>query len=89
MTTELGWHLAVNATRIPGTREDSIARYRRALGSALGHTLDRAAWRDTVEGAVLAGGAMLLWSKALALDAGTAHARGEWDWWVERLAALC
>ena len=89
VATELGWHLAVNATRIPGTKEDSIARYRGALESALGRTLDGAFWKDTVENAVLAGGAMLLWSKALALDSGTARTRGEWGWWVERLAALC
>jgi len=89
VATELGWHLAVNATRIPGPKEDSIARYRKALESALGHALDGAFWKDTVENAVLAGGAMLLWSKALALDSGAARARGEWDWWVERLAALC
>jgi hypothetical protein len=29
---------------------------------------------------------MLLWSKALALEAGSDSARDEWAWWVERLA---
>jgi hypothetical protein len=85
---ELGWHLAVNATRIPGTKEDSVARYRRALETALGRTPGEDFWTQTIENAVLAGGAMMLWSKALALETGTARARTEWDWWVERLAAL-
>ena len=51
-------------------------------------TLGEAFWTGTVENAVLAGGAMMLWSKALALEAGGRRARGEWDWWVERLAAI-
>jgi phosphotransferase family enzyme len=88
VATELGWHLAVNATRIAGTKEQSIARYRVALESALGRPLGQDFWTRTVENAVLAGGAMMLWSKALALDSGTMRARAEWDWWVERLAAL-
>jgi phosphotransferase family enzyme len=85
---ELGWHLAVNATRIPDTKERSIARYRRALEAALGRPLGEGFWTETVANAVLAGGAMMLWSKALALESGTARARAEWDWWVDRLAAL-
>lgn len=85
---ELGWHLAVNATRIPDSKEGSIARYRRALEAALGRSPGEAFWTDTVANAVLAGGAMMLWSKALALEAGTARARSEWDWWVDRLSAL-
>ena len=85
---ELGWHLAVNATRLPGTKEDSIARYRAALETALGRTLGDGFWKHTVEAAVLAGAAMMLWSKAAALDAGGARARAEWDWWVARLEAV-
>jgi len=88
VATELGWHLAVNATRLPGSKERSIARYRLALETALGRTLGETFWSRTMESAVLAGGAMMLWSKALALDAGGGRARAEWDWWVERLAAL-
>ncbi len=88
VATELGWHLAVNATRLPGAKEQSIARYRRALESALGRTLGDEFWRQTVENAVLAGGAMMLWSKALALESGSARAHAEWEWWVDRLAAL-
>lgn len=87
VANELGWHLAV-ATRLPGAKERSIDRYRRALESSLGRPLGGAFWKEMVENAVLTGSAMMLWSKALALDSGTARARGEWDWWVERLLAL-
>lgn len=85
---ELGWHLAVNATRLPGTKEESIARYRRLLEAALGHAPGELFWKQTVDYAVLAGATMMLWSKALALEAGGPRAEQEWDWWVERLAAL-
>jgi hypothetical protein len=85
---EIGWYLAVNATRLAGTKEETIARYRRRLEEALARPLGDAFWADTERNAVLAGGAMLLWSKALALESGGPRARAEWDWWVERLAAL-
>jgi hypothetical protein len=85
---ELGWYLAVNATRLSGSKEESIARYRRQLEEALARPLGEAFWAATEANAALAGGAMLLWSKALALASGGPRARTEWDWWVERLAAL-
>jgi len=85
---DLAWHLAVNATRLPGTKEQSIERYRLALEAAHGRPLGDAFWKQTVDYAVLAGAAMMLWSKALALEAGGDRARGEWDWWVARLEAM-
>jgi hypothetical protein len=85
---ELAWHLAVNATRLPGTKEQSIVRYRRLLEASLGRTPGDAFWKQTVDFAVLAGAAMMLWSKALALESGGTRAREEWDWWVDRLEAM-
>jgi hypothetical protein len=85
---DLGWHLAVNATRLSGTKEQSIERYRRALEAALEHPLGDGFWSHTVDFAVLAGAAMMLWSKALALEAGGDRARREWEWWVAQLEAL-
>jgi aminoglycoside phosphotransferase (APT) family kinase protein len=85
---ELAWHLAVNATRLPGSKEQSIARYRRGLEAALGRTPGDAFWKETVENAVVMGAAMMLWSKAMALESDRDGARAEWDWWVERLAAF-
>jgi len=85
---DLGWHFAVNATRLPGTKEQTIARYRRLLEAALGRTLGDPFWRDTESLAVLGGAMTLLWSKALALESGGDRGRAEWDWWVARLEAI-
>jgi len=85
---ELGWHLSVNATRLPGTKEQTLARYRRLLEERMGRPLGVAFWTATESQAALAGGAMMLWSKALALEAGGPRARDEWTWWVDRLAAM-
>jgi hypothetical protein len=85
---DLAWYLSVNATRLPGTKERSVARYRRLLEAALGRQLGEGFWKQTVDYAVLAGAAMILWSKALALESGAARAREEWDWWVVRLEAM-
>lgn len=85
---ELGWYLAVNATRLAGSKEQTIARYRRLLEAALGLALGDVFWADTEHQAALAGGAMLLWSKALALETGGVRARAEWDWWVARLERI-
>ena len=85
---ELGWYLAVNATRLAGTKEQTIVRYRGLLEGALGRALGDVFWADTENQAILAGGAMLLWSKALALESGGARARAEWDWWVARLEKI-
>jgi hypothetical protein len=82
---DLGWYLAVNATRIRGGKEAFVARYRHGLESALGHPLPEALWSALVSAAVDSGAMLLLWSKALALDRGDAGARAEWNWWVEHL----
>lgn len=85
---ELGWYLAINASRLCASKEDTIARYRGLLETSIGTTLGAAAWRRYEEYAVIGGALMLLWSKALALDAGAPWARAEWEWWMTRLAPL-
>lgn len=85
---ELGWYLAVNGTRLSGSKESFLERYRQALEEALGRHLDETLWAPMVEVAVFTGARTLLWSKALALDGGTDAARREWAWWADRLAAL-
>ncbi|HTK32207.1 MAG TPA: phosphotransferase [Candidatus Saccharimonadaceae bacterium] len=82
---DLGWYLAVNATRVRGTKEAFIARYRDRLETALGKTLPEALWSALVSAAIDAGALLLLWSKALALESGGAPAKSEWDWWVGNL----
>jgi hypothetical protein len=85
---DLGWSLAVNASRIRGDRDAYLGRYRGLLEGALGRALPEATWDALVRAAIEAGARTLLWSKALALEAGSPAARAEWDWWMVRLARL-
>lgn len=85
-TLDLGWYLAVNSGRLARTKEEVIARYRSFLESALGFALSDAVWERMASLAVLCGGVMLLWAKALALESGHRDAAAEWNWWVGHLA---
>lgn len=85
-TVDLGWYLAVNSTRLARGKDELIARYRELLESKLGRTLDGALWERMVEAGVVSGARMLLWSKALARQDGTASRLADWDWWAARLA---
>jgi hypothetical protein len=82
---DLGWSLAVNASRIRVDRDAYLGRYRGLLEQALGRTLPAPTWDALVRAAIDAGARTLLWSKALALEAGSPAARVEWEWWMERL----
>lgn len=85
---EVGWYLAVNATRLARPREEFLARYRELLRVARGADVDDGTWQRFVRAAVLAGALMLLWSKALAFEGGAERAQAEWRWWTERLATI-
>jgi antitoxin (DNA-binding transcriptional repressor) of toxin-antitoxin stability system len=87
-TIELGWYLAVNATRLTGSKQAFVERYRERLEARLGLARDERLWRRLWEVAVLAGAYMLLWSKAHAVAAGTPGADAEWSWWAEELERL-
>src|ERR1051325_1475238 len=80
-----GWYLAVNATRILGSKESFAARYRGRLEAALERPLPEDTWTAIVDAAIEAGAMLLLWSKALALERDDPAARAEWNWWVEQL----
>jgi hypothetical protein len=84
-TIDVGWYLAVNASRLTGAKEQVVDRYRSLLEEALGRPVPEPLWRRLEEVAVVCGARMLLWSKALALDAGRPGADAEWAWWVDRL----
>ena len=85
-TVDLGYCLAINSAKLPHSKEHLLTRYRHLLEHELGRQLQRETWDDMVTVAIVAGAGMLLWSKALALDAGTPGAADEWNWWVTRLA---
>jgi aminoglycoside phosphotransferase (APT) family kinase protein len=85
---DLGWYIAVNATRLTVSKDEFIARYRVLLEAELGRKLPDGLWNRLEVAAVVHGARMLLWSKALALEAGRLGAESEWNWWVERLAVI-
>ena len=87
-TIDLGWYLAVNASRLTGSKEKIVSRYRTLLETALGHPLPDQLWSRLESIGVVCGARMLLWSKALALDLGRPGAQEEWNWWVDRLAGI-
>jgi hypothetical protein len=86
-TLDLGWYVAVNASRLVRSKECTMQRYR-ALLDAAGATLEDGCWEALVSAGLVIAARMLLWSKALAVEAGRAGAREEWVWWVERLEAI-
>jgi len=75
-TLELAWYLAINAAKLPQSKEDSAAAYRSALES-LG--VPTAEWWDrALDLALLAGSVWFGWEKALGGPG------PELSWWVER-----
>ena len=86
-TLDLGWYIAVNASRLTGSKEATLERYRALLEAARGAPLANACWSALVRAAIVLGARMLLWSKALALEAGRPGADAEWAWWMDRLEA--
>jgi hypothetical protein len=87
-TVDVGWYLAVNASRLTAPKEEILRRYRTMLEAARSSRLPDRIWNRLEEIAVVIGARMLLWSKALALDLGRPGAADEWNWWVDRLAAI-
>ncbi|MDQ2741764.1 MAG: phosphotransferase [Chloroflexota bacterium] len=87
-TFDIGYYLAVNGSRLARPREQVLERYRRLLQESLGRAIGEPQWEQLEAAAVLAGAMTLLWSKALALDAGINGAEAEWRWWTEQLARL-
>src|SRR5512133_1277386 len=72
---ELAWYLALNRARIPESKSDTIARYRRALENA--GVATNAWWERQVGLCLLAMAATMGWEKAV----GDAE---ELAWWSER-----
>ena len=82
---DLGWYIAVNATRLARTKEEVISTYRTFLESHLQHPIEEKTWIHMVNLAVFTGAKMMLWNKALAYATGTEKGKKEWDWWMQKL----
>ncbi len=86
-TFDIGWFLAVNATRLAGSKEAILLKYRSMLEAHLGTTLDEELWLRLEQVGIVSGAFMLLWSKARGVKGGRAGAIKEWEWWINRLEA--
>jgi hypothetical protein len=86
-TLDIGWYLAVNASRLAHPKEQVMSRYRTLLSERLDNTLADSLWMALENAGVICGARMLLWSKALAMESDGPGARAEWHWWVSRLEA--
>jgi Phosphotransferase enzyme family len=84
-TLDLGWYLAVNASRLARPKERVLSRYRALLTEQLKNPLADSLWTALENAGIICGARMLLWSKALAVDSNVPGARSEWNWWVSRL----
>ncbi|MGQ0573963.1 MAG: phosphotransferase family protein [Pseudonocardia sp.] len=74
---ELAWYLALNAARLPVSKEDTIAGFRSALERHTGDPLD---WYERQAALCLLGAMVIFgWEKALGGDA-------ELGWWCDRVA---
>jgi hypothetical protein len=75
-TAELAWYLAINAARLPQTKEAAIAAYRASLER---HGVATAEWWDRALALSLLGGVVLFgWEKALGGPG------AELAWWLDR-----
>ena len=82
---ELGWYIAVNATRLARTKEEFVSHYRHCLESHLRFSIDENIWQRMKRLAVITGAMMLLWNKALGWKSGTQKGIDEWEWWKDQL----
>lgn len=85
-TIDLGWYLAVNATRLARPKHVVIERYRAYLEARLETPISDSTWRRMLLAGLVIGARMLLWSKGLALEERRSGAEEEWAWWVEHLS---
>lgn len=85
-TCDIGWYIAVNASRLTGTRESTLALYRSRLETHLGCRLGERLWGRLEESGIVCGALMLLWSKATGVQKGREGADPEWAWWMDRLS---
>ncbi|HET9983231.1 MAG TPA: aminoglycoside phosphotransferase family protein [Longimicrobiales bacterium] len=86
-TMDLGWYLAVNASRLARPKALVSLRYRELLEGRLGVVIPEPVWQRMLAAATLTGARMLLWSKGAALANGGPAAEAEWAWWVDALEA--
>jgi hypothetical protein len=87
----LGRYLAANSSRLPGTKEATLAYYRHCLAGRLGQRFDDAWWQPQLELGMLGGFVQDGWAialKATTWDVGAdtrEHWRADIGWWSEQV----
>jgi hypothetical protein len=84
-TFEVGWYLAVNASRLARLKDHFVAWYRYRLEEALGGKIDDRLWKEMILAGLVCAAMMLLWTKGNAIRADREGAREEWQWWTRHL----
>ncbi len=82
---EIGWYIAVNASRLARSKEAVLTRYRELLETELKKTLDEITWNQMIDVAIITGATTLLWNKALNLQKNIPGAQKEWAWWIDNI----
>jgi thiamine kinase-like enzyme len=85
---EIGWYIAVNATRLTRSKEEIFRFYRNEFENHLGSNVSTTDWNRTEAAAILSAGMALLWSKALNCKKGLAGSQDEWTWWMDRIEKI-
>ena len=82
---EIGWYIAVNATRLVRSKEEVLNFYRSVFEKELGQELSEASWKRFCAASILCGSLSMLWKKALNVKADLPGAKTEWQWWMDQL----
>ena len=85
---EIGWYIAVNASRLARSKEEVLNRYRTLLQTELDFVIENKTWNQMVRVAVLTGVETLLWNKALNLQKNIPGAKEEWNWWANNIRRI-
>jgi hypothetical protein len=84
---DLAWYLAVNSARLPVTKEESIAIYRKHLAESIGAAFTLDWWEPQLALALLGGFVLLGWPKTMGAVQGDPPTRkreqAEIEWWSE------
>ena len=85
---EIGWYIALNASRLARSKEEVMNRYREFLQTELNFAIENTRWDQMVKVAVLTGAETLLWNKALNLQKNIPGAKEEWNWWANNIRRI-
>lgn len=87
-TFDIGWYIAVNASRLSRSKEEIFDVYKAMLEKYLGKIIDELTWQAMVDAGIFCGALMLLWAKASAFEQNRDGSSDEWNWWCRKLEEI-